>query len=236
MNNTRAALPSTHAVSPASTCTAGISHERPRAYSIDLQGVRPPLTRPYPDQVVDRRRPHLAVADLPGCSRLHDDVHDVRGVVIGDHDVEAHLGHEVHLVLRAAIYLGVALLPAVAVDLGHGQTVDPECLQRRLHVVELERLDDGGDEPHAPTSVVRRMDAPSSTEPRPPVETPPEPQSYADSPCSLTSMPSTSASDVTRQPIVYLIARAMIVVTTPHHTMVNSTPRNWCQSSVALPP
>ena len=32
---------------------------------------------------------------------------------------------------------------------------------------------------------------------------------------------------LTRQPIVYLIARAMIVVTTPHHTIVNSTPRTW---------
>src|SRR3954454_19435442 len=232
MNNTRAALPSTHAVSPASTCTAGISHER----VFDLQGVRPPLTGPHPDQLVDRRGPHLPVTDLPGRRRLHDDVDDIRRVVVRDDDIEAYLGDEVHLVLRAAVDLGVTLLPPVAVDLRDGQPVHSERLQRRLHVVELERLDDRGDESHAPTSVVRRMDAPSTKEPRPPVDTPPEPQSYADSPCSFTSMPSTSASFVTRQPIVYLIARAMIVVTTPHHTMVNSTPANWCQSRVALPP
>src|SRR3954453_19359368 len=213
----------------------GISHAREG----DLQGVRPPLTGADADEVVDRRRPHLAVADLAGGGGLHDDVHDVRGVVIGDHDVEAHLGHEVHLVLRTAVHLGVPLLPAVTVDLRHGQAVHSEGLQRRLHVVELERLDDLRDESHAPPSVasslVRLMDAPCTREERPPAE-PPEPQSYADSPCSFTSMPSTSASDVTRQPIVTLISRAMIAVTTPHHTTVNSTPRNWCKSRLALPP
>src|SRR4051794_7299407 len=212
-----------------------ISHER----CIDLQGVRPPLAGPDPDELVDRRRPDLAVADLPGRGRLHDDVDDISGVVVGNDDVETHLGDEVDGVLRAPVDLGVPLLPAVAVDLGDGQTVHPERLQRRLHVVELERLDDRGHESHActpvATSVVRLMDAPCTREERPPLE-PPEPQSYADSPCSFTSMPSTSASDVTRQPIVCLINSAMIAVTTPHHTMVNSTPRNWCQSRVALPP
>src|SRR3954468_20548169 len=212
-----------------------ISHEQ----CIDLQGVRPPLAGPDPDQLVDRRRPDLAVTDLAGCRGLHDDVDDVGGVVVGNDDIETHLGDEVDGVLRAPVDLGVPFLPAVAVDLRHGQAVHPEGLQRRLHVVELERLDDRGDESHAPTSVassvIRLMDAPCTREERPPAE-PPEPQSYADSPCSFTSMPSTSASDVTRHPIVYLINRAMIAVTTPHHTMVNSTPRNWCQSRVALPP
>src|SRR5436305_4833111 len=211
MNNTRAALPSTHAVSPAFTCTRG-----------NLQGVRPALSGPDPDQLVDRRRPHLAVADLPRRRRLHDDVHDIGCVVVGDDDVEPHLGHEVDGVLRASVDLGVPLLPAVAVDLRHRQPVHSEGLERRLHVVELERLDDRGDESHAPTSVassvVRHIHAPCSREERPPAE-PPEHQSYADSPCPFTSMTSTSASEVTRQPIVYLIDRAMIAVTTPPPTM-----------------
>ena len=59
-----------------------------------------------------------------------------------------HLRHQVDGVLRAPVDLGVALLPAVAAGLGHGDAVHAERLQRALHVVELERLDDCGDELH----------------------------------------------------------------------------------------
>src|SRR5947209_4926057 len=170
-NDTRAALPN----APPEYLTTV-----PAGYCVDLQRVRPPLAGADADEIVNRRRPDLAVADLPGCGRLDDDVHYVRGVVISHDDVEAHLGHEVHLVLRTAVDLRVALLPAIAVHLRHGQTVHAEGFQRRLHVVELERLDDRGDESHAPTSVatsaVRLMGAPCPREGKPLVATP-DPQS-----------------------------------------------------------
>src|SRR5674536_388613 len=46
---------------------------------------------------------------------------------------------------------GVAALPAVALHLRDGHPLHPEFLQGDLHVVELERLDDRGDEFHAST-------------------------------------------------------------------------------------
>ena len=68
-----------------------------------------------------------------------------RQLVVGDHHLDLDLGQEVHDVLGAAVELGVALLAAVALGLEHGHALDAEFLQRLLHLVELERLDDGFD-------------------------------------------------------------------------------------------
>ena len=105
--------------------------------------------------VVHARDPDLAVADLAGGRRLDDHVHHIGGVRVLDDDLDLHLGDEVDRVLRPAVDLGVALLPAEAADLTDRQAVHPEGLQRLLDVLELERLDDRGDELHACTSVGR---------------------------------------------------------------------------------
>ncbi len=68
--------------------------------------------------------------------------------LVGDGDFEPRLGHEVHDVFGAAINLGMALLPAVSLDLGDGHAVRAEPVERLAHVVELERFDDGGDDLH----------------------------------------------------------------------------------------
>jgi hypothetical protein len=62
--------------------------------------------------------------------------------VIGDHDLDLHLGQEVHGVLRAAVQLGVTLLAAEATHLGHRHADDADLGEGFLHVVELEGLDD----------------------------------------------------------------------------------------------
>ena len=74
------------------------------------------------------------------------------GVV--DDDLQLHLRHEVDLVLRAAVGLGVAALAAEAADLGDGEADDAGALEGVLHVVELERLDHSGDELHGRVSVL----------------------------------------------------------------------------------
>src|SRR5712691_5786868 len=79
---------------------------------------------------LDRVHEDLAVADVPGLRRGRD------------HDLDHHLGQEVHGVLTAAVQLGVAFLAAEAADLGDGHADDPDPRERLLHVVELERLDD----------------------------------------------------------------------------------------------
>src|SRR3954471_6586172 len=107
MKSTRAALTSTHAVSPGSMCMPA---DYAGAHRRALQGVRPPFPRPDPHQVLDGRHPDLPVTDLTGGRRLDDDVHHVLRVVIRDNDVQPHLGNEVHRVLRAAVDLGVTAL------------------------------------------------------------------------------------------------------------------------------
>jgi hypothetical protein len=58
------------------------------------------------------------------------------------------LGQEVHGVFRAAVDFSVALLPAVALDLGDGHTVEADRREGVAHLFELEGLDDGDDELH----------------------------------------------------------------------------------------
>src|SRR5690606_6712611 len=118
---------------------------------IRLQGLRSAFAGPHADHRVDRPRPDLAGADLAGVGGLDDGVVDLLVVVLLDADLDPDLGHQVHLVLGAAVDLGVAALPAVPARLAHRHALDAGLLQRRLDVVELERLDDRGDEPHAST-------------------------------------------------------------------------------------
>ena len=66
----------------------------------------------------------------------------------GDRDFDSQLGQEVHDIFGAAIDLGVALLAAVALDLGHRHAVDADGGQRLAHLVKLEGFDDRDDEFH----------------------------------------------------------------------------------------
>src|SRR5690606_15792914 len=113
-----------------------------------LEGFRPGLAGADADDGVDGHGPDLAVADLVGAGGLDDHVDDVVGVLGVDEDLDPQLGHQVDLVLGAAVDLGVALLAAVAAGLADGHALDPEGLQGLLDLVQLERLDDGRDELH----------------------------------------------------------------------------------------
>src|SRR5450432_167530 len=112
------------------------------------EGASSALAGAHPNHVVNRNRPHLAVTNLAGLGRLDDHIDHVFDVIVVNQHLDTNLGYEVDLVLRAAIDLGVPTLAAVAVCFAHRHSCDAECLQRRLHVVELERLDDRGDQPH----------------------------------------------------------------------------------------
>ena len=82
---------------------------------------------------------------------MHDHVQD-RPLVIDEiaahRDLDAGLGYEVHDVFGATIKFGVATLTTEAFDLGDGHTGHADFGQGGADVVELERLDDGGNEFH----------------------------------------------------------------------------------------
>src|SRR6476620_4544330 len=86
--------------------------------------------------VVDRCDEDLAVADLPGTRVRGNDLDRLRGDVGGDRDFDSELGQEVHDVFSAAIDFSVTLLPAVALDLGHGHAVDADGRQCLAHLVK----------------------------------------------------------------------------------------------------
>src|SRR6266516_3125813 len=122
-----------------------------------LERVGASLAGPHADDLIDRDRPDLAVADLAGAGRLDQRVDDSRGGLVGDQDLDPDLGDEVDGVLGAAVDLCVAALAAVALDLADGQAGDADLAEGVLDLAELERLDDRGDESHesAPSAGLR---------------------------------------------------------------------------------
>src|SRR6266550_1282149 len=109
-------------------------------------GVRAHLARPDADDLFHRRDPHLAVADLVGAGGGDDGAGHPVDLAVVDQDLDPHLGHEVDRVLRAPVDLGVAPLTAEALDLRDGHAGDAEAPESLLGFIQLERLDDGGDE------------------------------------------------------------------------------------------
>ena len=97
---------------------------------------------------VKRSDPHLAVSDGAGASGLNDHTDQRLGVgVIGQH-LNANLRNQIHGVFGATVDLSVTALTAVAVSLGHGQTVHTGGREGLLDVIELMRLNDSGDQLH----------------------------------------------------------------------------------------
>src|SRR5260221_13684340 len=107
-----------------------------------LDGIMPSIPRADADRLFDIEDENLAVADAPGARGIFDRFDDIVREAILDHHLDLHLGQEVDHIFSAAVELGMALLPAEALDLGDGDSGDADAVQRVLHVVELEGLDD----------------------------------------------------------------------------------------------
>ena len=65
-----------------------------------------------------------------------------------DGGFDLDLGQKIDDVFGAAVQLGVAFLPAEALDLGDGDALHADGGEGFTHFVKLERLDDGGNEFH----------------------------------------------------------------------------------------
>src|SRR5699024_6789658 len=85
---------------------AGWPGRRHRGGASRLQCVRPVRTGADPDHVLHHGEPHLAVADLPGAGGAHHQLGHRPGLVVGDQHLDAHLGQQVHGVLRTPVDLG----------------------------------------------------------------------------------------------------------------------------------
>src|SRR5580704_10891947 len=123
--------------------------------SKNLERVAVGLAGADPKRMIDRRHEDLAVADLAGARARGDDVDRLAGEVGGDRDFDAKLGQEIHDIFGAAVDFGVALLAAIALDLGDRHAVDADRGQRLAHLVELEGFYDGNNEFHGQAFIFR---------------------------------------------------------------------------------
>src|SRR6266516_7768698 len=114
----------------------------------NLERVAVGFAGPDPQRVIDRRHEYLAVADLTGAGTRGDDVNRLFGEVRRDRDFDSELGQKIHDIFGAAIDLGVALLAAVPLDLGHGHAGNPDRGEGLAYLVKLEWFDNGDNELH----------------------------------------------------------------------------------------
>src|SRR6056297_2460074 len=98
-----------------------------------LERVRAVLAGADADRLFDGADENLAVDD-----RLYGGI----DLIVVEHDVDLHLGQEVHHIFGPAIEFGMALLTAEPLDLDNRKALNASFLQRFLHLVELEGLDD----------------------------------------------------------------------------------------------
>ena len=119
------------------------------------------------DRLLDVGYEDLAVADAAGLRSLADGLDGALDHVVAEHDLDLHLGQEIDDILGAAIEFGVTLLAAESLGLGHGDALQADFLERFLHLIELERLDDRFDLLHClRISERQRRRPPARTSPR----------------------------------------------------------------------
>src|SRR5581483_7456423 len=81
-------------------------------------------------------------ADAPGLGGAADRFNRLFDHVVAEHDLDFHFGEKIDDVFSAAIKLRVPLLPAEALGLGDGYSLQSDLLQRFLHFIQFEWLDD----------------------------------------------------------------------------------------------
>src|ERR1700694_362912 len=121
----------------------------------NLEGVTVGFAGPDPQGVIDRRHEYLAVADLAGARAGGDDVNRLVGEIGCDGDFDPQLRQKIHDIFGAAIDVGMALLAAVTLALGHGHAGNPDRGEGLAHLVKLEWFDNGDNELHGQAFISR---------------------------------------------------------------------------------
>src|SRR4029077_15238820 len=101
--------------------------------------------------VVDRGDEYLTVANLASLGGAADRLDNLVNVLFGDGDLDADFWQEVHRIFGAAIDFGMALLAPITLHFSNRHSVNANREKGVAHFVELERLDDGGDQFHGIT-------------------------------------------------------------------------------------
>src|SRR3569832_2449224 len=122
--------------------TSGPAKQIAFSYSGSSQGVGTGFARADTHDLFQAGDKNLAVADLAGIGRLLDGLDHALQQLGHEGHLELHFGQEVDHILRAAIQLGVTLLPPKSLYFRNRQAGDADGRQGLAHFVQLERLDD----------------------------------------------------------------------------------------------
>src|SRR5215831_19702036 len=95
------------------------------------------------DRLLHRRHEDLAIADPAGLGGFLDGFERLGEHLLAEHNLEFHFGQEIDDVFRAAVKLGVTLLTTEPLGFYNCNALEADLLERLLHLVELEGLDDG---------------------------------------------------------------------------------------------
>src|ERR1700733_9172671 len=126
-------------------------------------GVMPGFPRPDPDGFLDIGDEDFAVADPPGLGRAPDRLDGFFDQVITEHNLDLHFGKKIDHVLGPAVEFRVPLLATKPLGFCHRYSLQAYLLQRLLHFVEFERLDDRLD-------LLHRVSSPGSVGAEAPIE------------------------------------------------------------------
>src|SRR5580704_8035733 len=105
-------------------------------------GIKPGFPRPDTDGFFDVRDEDFPVADPPGLGGALDRLDGLFDLVVAKHNLDFHLGEKIADIFGATVELGVSLLAPKPLGFGDRYSLQTHALQRLLHLVEFERLDD----------------------------------------------------------------------------------------------
>src|SRR5262245_41526336 len=94
-----------------------------------------------PDGFFDAGDEDLAVANAPGLRRTADRLDCFLDHVVAEHNLDLHLGQEIHHVFSPPVKFCMPFLAAKTLGFSHSYALQPDLLQGFLDLVEFERLD-----------------------------------------------------------------------------------------------
>src|SRR6185437_5258010 len=133
---------------PAQSAPMTASNANDRFMMFPLERIGTGLAGPDAHDLFELENEDLAVADLAGVGVFFDRLDHAVEQVAFDRGLDLDLGQEIDDVFSAAIELGVSFLPPEALDLGDGDALHADRGQGLPDLVQLERLDDRGDQFH----------------------------------------------------------------------------------------